>query len=89
MSVIDDLVHLLSLKYKGTSPTRHLLTNNTQCFSIVFVRGGQRRFSSVVSVVMSGLKPYTIFAARRCRRSRDFLLRTHKITNIQITPKFT
>lgn len=88
MSVIDDLVHLLktcwlslwqrnrkqSLKYRGTSPTKHLLTNSAQCFSMVFVRGGQRRFSSIVSVAMSGLKPYTIFAARRCRRSRVFLL---------------
>ena len=50
------------------------ITNITQCFSIVFVRGGQRRFSSIVSVVMSGLKVYTIFAARHCRRSRDLLL---------------
>ena len=37
------------------------LSNSTE----VFVRGGQRRFSSIVSVAMSGLKPYTIFAARR------------------------
>ena len=85
MSVIDDLVHLCwlslwlrnmkySLKYEGTSPTKHLLTNSAQCFSIVLVRGGQRRFSSIDSVAMSGLKPYTILAASRCRRSRVFLL---------------
>ena len=74
MSVIDrDVVHLcllsLWLKYEGTSPTKHLLTNSAQCFSIVLVRGGQRRFSSIDSVAMPGLKPYTILAARRCRRS--------------------
>ena len=68
MSVIEDLVHLL----QTSRLSLWLLSNNIQCLSIVFIRFRQRRFSSTVSVAMSGLKPYTK-NAHRCRRSRDFL----------------